>query len=103
MANARESTPREALEEFIELFREDGGEFIELESAVLQLSPHNRRLVSDFGALEFVNRFPQLFRQSRREVLLVLTAAPYPGLSLQVIKCMKRYSLKKLWGKGSFQ
>ena len=65
MANARESTPREALEEFIELFLKDGGE-LELGSAVLELSPHNRRLVSDFGALEFVNRFPQLFCQSRR-------------------------------------
>ena len=65
MANARESTLREALEEFIKLFLEGGGE-LELGRAVLQLSQHNRRLVSEFGALEFVNRFRQLFCQSRR-------------------------------------
>ena len=62
MANS--STPREALEEMIELLLENGGE-LELGGLVLQLSSHNRRLVSEFGALEFVKRFPQLFSQAK--------------------------------------
>ena len=62
MANS--STPREAVEEMIELLLGSGGE-LELGGLVLQLSSHNRRLVSDFGALEFVKRFPQLFSQAK--------------------------------------
>ena len=62
MANS--STPREALEEMIELLLENGGE-LELGGLILQLSSRNRRLVSDFGALEFVKRFPQLFSQAK--------------------------------------
>ena len=58
------STPREAVEEMIELLLGSGGE-LELGGLVLQLSSHNRRLVSDFGALDFVKRFPQLFSQAR--------------------------------------
>ena len=62
MANS--STPREAVEEMIELLLGNGGE-LELGDLVLQLSSHSRRLVSDFGALEFVKRFPQLFSQAK--------------------------------------
>ena len=62
MANS--STPREAVEEMIELLLGSGGE-LELGGLVLQLSSHNRRFVSDSGALEFVKRFPQLFSQTK--------------------------------------
>ena len=58
------STPREAVEEMIELLLGSGGE-LELGGLVLQLSSHNRRLVSEFGALDFVKRFPQLFSQPK--------------------------------------
>ena len=61
MANS--STPREAVEEMIELLLGSGGE-LELGGLVLQLSSLNRRFVSDSGALEFVKRFPQLFSQA---------------------------------------
>ena len=61
---ADSSTLKEALEEMIELLLGSGGE-LELEGLVLQLSSHNRRLVSDLGALEFVKRFPQLFSQAK--------------------------------------
>ena len=53
---AKSSIPREALEEMIELLLGNGGE-LELESLVRQLSSHNRRLVSDFGELDFVKSF----------------------------------------------
>ena len=62
MANS--STPREAVEEMIELLLGSGGE-LELGGLVLQLSSLNRRFVSDSGALEFVKRFPQLFSQAK--------------------------------------
>ena len=52
------------MEEMIELLLENGGE-LELAGLILQLSSRNRRLVSDFGALDFVKRFPQLFSQAR--------------------------------------
>ena len=58
------STPREALEEMIDLLLGSGGE-LELGGLVLQLSSNNGRFVSDFGALEFVKRFPQLFSQAK--------------------------------------
>ena len=62
MANC--STPREALEEMIDLLLGSRGE-LELGGLVLQLSSNNGRFVSDFGALEFVKRFPQLFSQAK--------------------------------------
>ena len=62
MANS--STPREAVEEMIEVLLGNGGE-LELGGLVLQLSSNNGRFVSDFGALEFVKRFPQLFSQAK--------------------------------------
>ena len=62
MANS--STPREAVEEMIEVLLGSGGE-LELGGLVLQLSSNNGRFVSDFGALEFVKRFPQLFSQAK--------------------------------------
>ena len=52
------------MEEMIELLLGSGGE-LELGGLVLQLSSHNRRFVSDSGALEFVKRFPQLFSQAK--------------------------------------
>ena len=58
------ATPKTALEEFVKLLLENEGE-LELGRAVLLLSQHNRKLVSDFGALEFVKRFPQLFMVSQ--------------------------------------
>ena len=63
MANS--STPREVVEEMIELLLENGGE-LELGGLLVQLSSRNRRLVSDFGALDFVKRFPQLFSQAKK-------------------------------------
>ena len=54
---------QDALEELIEVFLEDGGE-LELDPAILQLSPRNRRYVSNVGASKFVKAFPQLFTQS---------------------------------------
>lgn len=63
MAHADAKT--EALQEFIKLILESGGE-LELGRAVLQLSPQNRQLVSNFGALEFVKRFPQLFSRAKK-------------------------------------
>ncbi|KAL9970329.1 hypothetical protein ACROYT_G022684 [Oculina patagonica] len=62
-----------ALEEFIQLLLEYRGE-LELERAVLRLSPRNRKFVSDYGALEFVKRFPQLFshRQRKSKVMVKL-------------------------------
>ncbi|XP_073253275.1 protein mono-ADP-ribosyltransferase PARP12-like [Porites lutea] len=57
---ANESTPRQALEDFLEILLKNGGEF-ELGDVVKQLSSQNRRLVSDFGKLEFVKRYPELF------------------------------------------
>ena len=56
---------QDALEELIEVFLEDGGE-LELGRAILQLSPRNRRYVSNVGASKFVKGFPQLFTQSSR-------------------------------------
>ena len=61
MANARKE---EALEELIQVFLEHGEE-LELGRAILQLSSHSRRLVSNYGAPEFVKRFPQLFVQTK--------------------------------------
>ena len=55
-----------ALEEFVQLLLKDRGE-LELGSAVLQLSQRNRKLVSDYGALNFVEKFPQLFSTRRRK------------------------------------
>ena len=57
---ANESTPRRALEDFLEILLKNGGEF-DLGDVVKQLSSQNRRLVSDFGKLEFVKRYPELF------------------------------------------
>ena len=57
---ANESTPRRALEDFLEILLKNGGEF-DLGDVVRQLSSQNRRLVSDFGKLEFVKRYPELF------------------------------------------
>ena len=70
------ATPKTALEEFVKCLLESGGE-LELGRAVLLLSQRNRKLVSDFGALEFVKRFPQLFvishtRQKRSKVMVKL-------------------------------
>ena len=69
-------TPKTALEEFVKLLLENGGE-LELDRAVMLLSQPNRRVFSDFGALEFVKRFPQLFmvnqtRQKKSKVLVKL-------------------------------
>ena len=69
-------TPKTALEEFVKLLLENGGE-LELGRAVLLLSVRNRKVVSDFGALEFVKRFPQLFmvsqtRQKKSKVMVKL-------------------------------
>ena len=71
-------TPKTALEELVKLLLENGGE-MELGRAVLLLSQHNRKLVSDFGALEFVKRFPQLFmvnqtKQKKSKVIVKLDA-----------------------------
>ena len=73
------ATPKTALEEFIKLLLENGGE-LELGRAVLLLSQHNRKLVSDFGALEFVKRFPQLFmvNQTRQKKLKVIVKLDVP-------------------------
>lgn len=57
---ANESTPRRALEDFLEILLKNAGEF-DLGDVVKQLSSQNRRLVSDFGKLEFVKRYPELF------------------------------------------
>ena len=57
---ANESTPRRALEDFLEILLKNGGEF-ELGDLVKQLSSQNLRLVSDVGKLEFVKRYPELF------------------------------------------
>lgn len=65
-----------AVEEFVQLLLENRGE-LELGRAVLLLSQRNRKFVSDFGALEFVKRFPQLFmtsqtRQRKSKVMVKL-------------------------------
>ena len=57
---ANESTLRQALEDFLEILLKNGREF-ELGDVVKQLSSQSRRLVSDFGKLEFVKRYPELF------------------------------------------
>ena len=54
----------DSVEELVNLLLEHRGD-LELGHAVLQLSPRNRKVVSNFGAREFVNSFPQLF-QTRR-------------------------------------
>ena len=54
-----------ALEEFVQLLLEYGGE-LELGRVVLLLSQRSRRLVSDYGASKFVERFPQIFSTRRR-------------------------------------
>lgn len=67
------------VEEFVQRFLEHRGE-LELGRAVSLLSPRNREVVSDFGALKFVKRFPQLFkydqtvtgRQKRSKVMVTL-------------------------------
>lgn len=70
------ATARSALGEFVKCLLENGGE-LELGRAVLLLSQGNRKIVSDFGALEFVNKFPQLFmtshsRQKKSKVMVKL-------------------------------
>lgn len=45
---ANKSSPRRALEDFLEILLKNGGEF-DLGDVVKQLSSQNRRLVSDFG------------------------------------------------------
>ena len=57
---ANKSSPRRALEDFLEILLKNGGEF-ELGDLVKQLSSQNLRLVSDVGKLEFVKRYPELF------------------------------------------
>lgn len=74
--NMEGATPKTALEEFVKHLLENGGE-LELGRAVLHLSQPNRKLVSDYGALEFVKRFPQLFmvnqtRQKKSKVFVKL-------------------------------
>ena len=59
-----EETTETALEEFVRLLLETGGER-ELGHAVLRLSPRNHKSVSDYGALNFVKKFPQLFMVSQ--------------------------------------
>ena len=60
-----DATPTTAvLEEFVQLLLEYGGE-LELGRAVSLLSQRSRRLVSDYGALKFVERFSQLFSTRR--------------------------------------
>ena len=53
----------QALAEFIEVLL-DGGE-LELRRAISELPTRSRRYVSEFGASEFVKRFPQLFTQDK--------------------------------------
>ena len=65
MANAAKERWQEALEELIKVFLKHGEE-LELGRAVLELSPHSGRLVSNYGASEFVKQFPQLFVQTKR-------------------------------------
>ncbi|XP_068756604.1 uncharacterized protein [Montipora capricornis] len=55
---------QQALKEFIGvLIQEDGGQ-LELNHAILKLSFPTRGLVSEFGASEFVKKFPTLFALS---------------------------------------
>lgn len=70
------ATPRTALEEFVKLLLENGGE-LELGHAVLRLSQGNRKVFSDYGALELVKMFPQLFmvnktKQKKSKVMVKL-------------------------------
>ena len=70
------ATPKSALEEFVKCLLENGGE-LELGRAVLLLSQGNRKIVSEFGAQKFVQRFPQLFmishtRQKKSKVMVKL-------------------------------
>lgn len=66
-----------ALEELVQLLLEYRGE-LELGRAVLLLSPRNRKFVSDYGALEFVKRFPQLFSQTRQRKSKVMVKLDVP-------------------------
>ena len=70
-------TPKAALEEFVKLLLENGGE-IELGQAVLRLSQRNRKFVSDYGALEFVKRFPQLFSKTKQKKSKVMVKLDVP-------------------------
>lgn len=70
-----------AVEEFVQLLLENRGELeLELDRTVLRLSQRNRKFVSDFGALEFVKRFPQLFMisQTRRKKSKVMVKLDVP-------------------------
>lgn len=51
----------QALEELIQILLENGGE-LELGDAVQQLSSQNRSLVLHYGAFEFVDSHPELFK-----------------------------------------
>ena len=66
----------DSVEELVELLLEHRGD-LELGHAVLQLSPRNRKVVSSFGAREFVNSFPLLF-QTRRMKSKVMVKLDVP-------------------------
>ena len=67
------SSVGDSLEELIQILLNNRRE-VELGHAILQLSRANRKVVSDFGAQEFVNKFPQLFqtRRTKSKVMLRL-------------------------------
>lgn len=66
-----------ALEELVQLLLEHGRE-LELGRAVSLLSPRSRKFVSDYGASEFVKKFPQLFRQTRQRKSKVMVLLDVP-------------------------
>ena len=69
--SSKSSRVGDSLEELIQILLNNRGE-VELGHAILQLSRVNRKVVSDFGEQEFVNKFPLLFQTKRTKSKVML-------------------------------